>query len=393
MELKSRIVFIDTSIYKQKNYQFGQYSLAKLQKLVSKGDLTLLITDITISEIKSGCKQLAEKITLELNNVKNKTTFLRDIPELAYDAFFKKLGDDNLNIYAILENKFNDLINNDKCEKVLINTVNIEEVFNRYFNKQPPFGGGKKKCEFPDAFVLEAIRNSQYCQYLGPVYIVSTDTDMKKYADEFKDKLIHIYNIKDIIDAVNKNDKNISKNLEFVNAIFASLENKMKNTAVEYLKEGNFETVALKHNLKSGNNVDYNSFIEFDFSDFDNNWEIDIENIEISHKNLIDLDFENDSACYEVVFDCLFEISYSVPDYSRSPWDLKDKTYVFIFENQTIRLHHEKYSAYVDISYYDKLKANAEIENIAFVDSTFYLHEKNIKEESYAELDINGDPE
>jgi hypothetical protein len=216
---------------------------------------------------------------------------------------------------------------------------------------------------------------------------------MKKYADEFKDKLIHIYNIKDIIDAVNKNDKNISKNLEFVNAIFASLENKMKNTAVEYLKEGNFETVALKHNLKSGNNVDYNSFIEFDFSDFDNNWEIDIENIEISHKNLIDLDFENDSACYEVVFDCLFEISYSVPDYSRSPWDLKDKTYVFIFENQTIRLHHEKYSAYVDISYYDKLKANAEIENIAFVDSTFYLHEKNIKEESYAELDINGDPE
>jgi hypothetical protein len=117
MELKSRIVFIDTSIYKQKNYQFGQYSLAKLQKLVSKGDLTLLITDITISEIKSGCKQLAEKITLELNNVKNKTTFLRDIPELAYDAFFKKLGDDNLNIYAILENKFNDLINNDNARK------------------------------------------------------------------------------------------------------------------------------------------------------------------------------------------------------------------------------------------------------------------------------------
>ena len=393
MELKSRIIFIDTSIYKQKNYQFGQYSLATLQKLVAKGNLTLLITDITINEIKSGCKQLAEEITSELKKVQKKTTFLRGVPQLCYNDFFKNLESDNLDIYAILENKFNDLINNENCEKILANTANIDEVFNRYFNKQPPFGKNKKKNEFPDAFILEAIKNSQYGKYLGPVYIVSADKDMQAYTAEFTDKLIYIDKIDNIIDAVIRNDKNISKNLEFVDAIFKLLEDKMKNTVEEYLKEGDFESIALPRNFKPGDDVDYNSFIEFNFSDFDNDCQVDIKKIAIYHKNLIDLDFENDSARYEVVFDCLFEMYYSEPDYGRSPWDPEDKTYVFTLENQTIRLHHEKYSAYIDISYYDKLQNNAEIENITFADSTFYLHEKNIKEESYTQFDINGEPE
>jgi hypothetical protein len=37
--------------------------------------------------------------------------------------------------------------------------VSNRTVFEKYFSNTPPFSSGKKKCEFPDAFVLEAIHS------------------------------------------------------------------------------------------------------------------------------------------------------------------------------------------------------------------------------------------
>nr|WP_319554184.1 PIN domain-containing protein [uncultured Vibrio sp.] len=47
MELQTRLVFIDTSAFEKKNYQFGQHSLGRLQELIEDEKIHLLITDVT----------------------------------------------------------------------------------------------------------------------------------------------------------------------------------------------------------------------------------------------------------------------------------------------------------------------------------------------------------
>jgi len=44
-ELETRLVFLDTSAYENKNYQFGQYALGRLQELIKQEKIHLLITD------------------------------------------------------------------------------------------------------------------------------------------------------------------------------------------------------------------------------------------------------------------------------------------------------------------------------------------------------------
>ena len=57
MELETRLVFIDTSAYENKNYQFGQHILGRLQELIEQEKIHLLVTDVTKSEIESHLKK------------------------------------------------------------------------------------------------------------------------------------------------------------------------------------------------------------------------------------------------------------------------------------------------------------------------------------------------
>ncbi|MCY3681553.1 MAG: PIN domain-containing protein, partial [Gemmatimonadetes bacterium] len=60
--------------------------------------------------------------------------------------------------------------------------VSIDAVFDQYFGKRPPFGEGKKKSEFPDAFAIEAIE--AWCKENDErMYVISADGDLKEYCE------------------------------------------------------------------------------------------------------------------------------------------------------------------------------------------------------------------
>ena len=51
-ELLTRLVFIDTCIYENKNFQFLTYELAKLMQLCEENKILLLSTDMTCHEVE-----------------------------------------------------------------------------------------------------------------------------------------------------------------------------------------------------------------------------------------------------------------------------------------------------------------------------------------------------
>lgn len=366
MELKSRLVFVDTSAYEQKNYQFGEYALGRLQELVEDNKLHLLITDVTKGEIKSHLKKLAEDSVSKIKSIQKDAMFLRNTPNLPCFGIFTKLTADE--IFNIVDKKFVDLVEGGYVEEVSVSTVDPKIVFEKYFSRTAPFEKDSKKHEFPDAFALEAIRQIAE-QRLQSIYIVSNDGDMKSYA-ESTENLLYLNSVDEIIDLVVRNDAELAQPAKFADSVFESIKENLMVQTETLLRGGEF------------------------YSDDINGWDdeidsVEIESVEIIHKSLLNV--TNEEAQYEIVFQCLIKAHYSIPDYDRSPWDGEDKSYVFVLKNIVTKSHCEKYSAYVTISYADGLKVNGEVDELDFVESRFELNVERSKVINFKRLDIDDE--
>lgn len=366
MELESRLVFIDTSAYEQKNYQFGEHALGKLQELVEDEKLLLLITDVTKREVKSHLKKLAEESASKIKKIQKEAMFLRNTPNLSCFGIFTKVSADE--IFQIVDEKFIELVEGENAEEVSVGIVDPKSVFDRYFERQPPFSKDSKKYEFPDAFALGAIKKIAE-QKMQSIYVISNDGDMKSYV-ESEENLIYLNSVDEIIDLVLRNDEDLAKPANFADSVFDSLQERLITQAEKYLMDAEF------------------------YSDDVDGWDDEIDSIEIidirvAHKSLIDV--TNEEAQYEIVFECSLSASYSFSDYDRSPWDGEEQAYVFVLQNHITKSHCEKYSAYVNISFADGLKVNGDIYELEFVDSRFKLNEEHSEITYYEELDINGE--
>jgi len=154
-ELESRLVFIDTSAYESKNFQFNKHALGNLCEFLESKRLHLLITKITIDEIKAHLLLKSEESARAIKKIQKDAMFLRNTPDLACYGIFEKVKAED--IYKITLESFEDFLNKSSAEIVDIKNVDSSIVFDKYFKSEPPFGGANKKSEFPDAFVLEAV--------------------------------------------------------------------------------------------------------------------------------------------------------------------------------------------------------------------------------------------
>ena len=365
-ELESRLVFVDTSAYESKNYQFSEHALGKLCDLLESERLHLLITQITINEIKAHLLEKSEESARAIKKIQKEAMFLRNTPELACHGIFEKVKPED--IYKIALEKFEAFLDKSSAEIVDIKGVDASIVFDKYFKSEPPFGGANKKYEFPDAFVLEAV--SKVSRDRGhTLYVISDDGDMDKYADTL-DNLIHLKRVDDFLDLVARKEEELKEPVKFADSIFDQLESNLIESAKEIIGESEFYSDAA--------------------NDFDDEiYLIDIKSICINKKNIISVSSEQVE--YEVDFEVTLKAHYSIADYDRSPWDPEDKVYMFVLRSHIVKKHTEVFSAYVCIDYMDGIRANAEITELDFTESAFELNGDNSETISVKELDLSGE--
>lgn len=365
-ELESRLIFIDTSAYESKNYQFNQHALKKLRDFLESGKLHLLITEITIKEVKSHLHLKSIESARAIKKIQKDAMFLRNMPDLPCYGIFERVNSDD--IYGIAIESFERFLECSGAEVVSIDQVDNSLVFEKYFNSAPPFGGVNKKSEFPDAFVLEAV--NIISQSRGHrLYVISNDGDMKRYTDS-SDNMIYLSKIDELLDLVVRKEAELKEPVKFADSIFKDMEGILLNNAKEIIEDSEFYS-------------DYASELD------DEVYLAKIESIIVKHKNIISVSAEY--AEYEIDFEVTLVANYSVADYERSPWDPEDKEYVFVLRNEFIKRHTELFSAYVNIDYMDGIRANAELSEFDFADSAFELHDDNSEVTSYQNLDINGE--
>jgi len=221
--LKGKRVFVDTRVFRQARFAVSNPSFAKLCELCEARKLNLLTTEITRREIDANIFEVASEIQKALRKAADIITSLGQPEILIFGIPANKLTEDDL--VKVLAKQVNDFFEKSQVEQVELPRNTLATVIDLYFKKQPPFSA-KKKSEFPDAFVLEALKSKAGIND-EIVYVVSDDPDFANACNQpshlecietlphFLDRYnAHADTINQVHATVKKNFKQIEKQLQ-----------------------------------------------------------------------------------------------------------------------------------------------------------------------------------
>lgn len=156
------------------------------------------LTDVTILELESNIGECLVGASEALGTKTRNTRILKNFDRGGFEVLFQPLETSKLqaDLMKALRAEFKEA----KAEILLAMKVDAATVFQKYFQKKPPFGPGKKKEEFPDAFVLTSIED--LCSWKNQkIYVVSTDGDMQSGCGD-NGHLLHLKSIGEFVDLV-----------------------------------------------------------------------------------------------------------------------------------------------------------------------------------------------
>ena len=88
MELESKYVFIDTCIFEQNNFVFSKYALSKITDAAKLGQIKLLISTITIGEVRAHISTKSKEVASLVKRFQREAAVLRSLDGLPISASF-----------------------------------------------------------------------------------------------------------------------------------------------------------------------------------------------------------------------------------------------------------------------------------------------------------------
>jgi len=177
--LRSRVLFIDSSVYHSNNYQFFTKDLESLTRLLNSDQVTLLFTSVTVSEIKRHLKAQSKEAASAAQSFQQKGKILRNLPLFSKSIMFDRVLSKDIEDELLVG--FDAFTSSKNVEVISVNLASAEKVFDSYFSMLPPFSE-KKPDEFRDAFVLETLK-AYAVENDVRVHVISSDNDMRDYCD------------------------------------------------------------------------------------------------------------------------------------------------------------------------------------------------------------------
>lgn len=213
---QSKYVCIDTNIYVSHCLDFNHRNFKLLEKFSNQKLVSPIIIDIIENEVKNKIKT-----GLEESHKKVKTLFntlpcnmLRDIYKFDLDL--------ESDLKSYLE-KFQAHLTSASYKNIPTSNINNGDVFDLYFNCNPPFANHKnKKHEFPDAFICLTLKNYMLTKKGNEkIYVISDDKGIGDFCKNY-DKLEEFFDVvnqlketyDEIVTYVTENQGKISKVVE-----------------------------------------------------------------------------------------------------------------------------------------------------------------------------------
>jgi hypothetical protein len=200
-------VSLDTQVFVATGFGFKGKSFEALKKHLADGRLRLVVTEITIKEVKSRIrKTVTEELTKQRAFINGTKALVNSsLPDV--QTALKKL-DPEL-VAQDLCHQFDTFLEVTKATILDVNDLKVGDVFEKYFAGQPPFGNTEaKKHEFPDAFAIEAL--ALYADENDlPMFVVSDD-DLFQEACAALPYLVPKKTISEVLDHVASDDAQLA---------------------------------------------------------------------------------------------------------------------------------------------------------------------------------------
>ncbi|HEJ6963150.1 TPA: DUF4935 domain-containing protein [Serratia marcescens] len=329
--LETRLVFIDTQTFIKAGLHFEGIALRTFEELCDNGELQHISTEIVKAEVEKHLGDAIREALTALQRFKKKARILNSITDEGIRFLFNDLNEEEVNSKAMaIHGKY---LGNCSTQYTDLDTVNSSTLMKLYFNNEPPFCGGKKKSEFPDAISLLSIKN--HLAEHDKIYIISEDSDLVSFCEK-ETNFISLPNIDSLLVLYNSHEEDRIKGIrEYFTKNQVNIKTKLKN----YL-----------------NNVEVVNDSTWDDAEVDNS------SIEIPSEIDPSIIYIDDEEC-RVTFDLDLLISVKVtgPDFVHGHWDNEDGvTYAF---DTTTREEVEKITVSVEMYINYEIK-NGNLSNI-----------------------------
>lgn len=179
------IVFLDTSVLAGQEYNFSSTAIETFVEVARKRGVTLLLPDPTEREITTQIKERSEEALHALDTARRKAPFLakwKHFPQ-------RPAGNGRTwEVHDVAMREWRKFLSLLTVARLGYEGIDIADVMNWYQSASAPFGRGKKRKEFPDAFavaalVVYAIRNNVH------IGVVSQDGDFREACERFPELL------------------------------------------------------------------------------------------------------------------------------------------------------------------------------------------------------------
>ena len=317
-------VTIDTNIFDAAKFNLGDASTLRiLENYVRRGKIKVVLSDIVVRESKRHIAARVKEVCGIVNTARNSALKVYNehlISSIGMNEMFRIVESED-DIIAKEEKVFDDFLCAIDAEILGTDLIDINSVLSDYFGAKPPFEeSGKKKSEFPDAFIAQQIRNR--FGETETVIIVSNDKGFIRACQESENHLF-FSSLGKLYNAISKEDAAYDDTI----AVIKELQLRISAAVNEYIKDNeNIDVNGLsydKDGIESG--YDYNEFYLHGISDVT----FSVHSVDEISDNISIVTL---SCKADISADCYYE------DYANAPWDPEEKEYVFV---DTIKMREE----------------------------------------------------
>ena len=352
-------IFLDTSVYDNLNFSFNNRQLSKLRNLAQNDEIDLLYNEIVYQEVY---QHIADNLSVAINQYNQLLLESRALAPFKNDDSLsvKIFSLDSEKMISEIRDNWDRFLSECIAEKIDINTVDVDDIVNKYFKKLLPFEN-KKPYEFKDAIIIDSIRQYASCYPKEEIYVVAKDKGFRK---SFRDDQ-QIITFSDLYDAINQaihTEENLTIELE------------------NLFNEDDFNTSirATIDAYASGGSVS----VEDIFDEVD---VISSECTDLEFEYVDDVNEENATIIATATIE--FVVEYSERDEDRSYYDQEDERYYWEVYNK----YRNKFSVTKEVEILVILKTDSKDPDDFFesaeitIDDDFYLEMQNLLESELLE--------
>lgn len=199
-------ITMDTCVLEAQSFNLENGLLSRFMQFSKTKDIIFVMSEIVLKEMIS---HMEEDTKISISKYKDalKTGLFYRIDNDITEEKIKNIK--NLDVKNIVEKRIKRYADKTGLQIVPTDSIDIQRIIEKYFNKKPPFSK-KKKDEFPDALALQSLEN--WAIKKGKkVLVISNDQDWQEYCKD-STNLICIKTIEEALSSLYK-DENFSKQL------------------------------------------------------------------------------------------------------------------------------------------------------------------------------------